>query len=51
MNTNKNKIKIYPGLNHILQHCTTGLPTEISSIEETISPEAMKDISEWINSL
>lgn len=47
----KNKIKIYPGLNHILQHCTTGLPTEISSIEETISPEAMKDISEWINSL
>lgn len=47
----KNKTKIYPGLNHMLQHCKTGLPTEISSIEETISPEVLKDMSDWINSL
>ncbi|MDD7317836.1 MAG: alpha/beta fold hydrolase [Prevotella sp.] len=44
----KNKIKIYPGLNHMLQHCTTGHPMESSSIEETISPEAMQDIADWI---
>lgn len=47
----KNKTKIYPGLNHMLQHCTTGHPNEISTIEETISPEVLKDMSDWINSL
>ena len=46
-----NLIKEYPGLNHLFQHCTTGLPTEYGQIEDTISPEVLKDIAEWINNL
>lgn len=46
-----NFIKEYPGLNHLFQHCTTGLVTEYSEIEETISPEVLSDIVHWINSL
>ena len=41
-------IKVYPGLNHLFQHCTTGMPTEYGSIEETISEEVLHDIAEWI---
>ena len=37
-----------PGLNHLFQHCTTGLPTEYGQIEETFSPEALKIIADWI---
>ena len=47
----KNLIKEYPSLNHLFQHCTTGLPTEYSDIEETISPEVLSDIAQWINGL
>jgi len=48
----KNKhllIKEYPSLNHLFQHCQTGLPAEYGNIEETISPEVLTDITEWIN--
>lgn len=48
----KNKrhlVKEYPSLNHLFQHCQTGLPTEYGNIEETISPEVLTDIVEWIN--
>ncbi|MCL1934011.1 MAG: alpha/beta hydrolase, partial [Candidatus Azobacteroides sp.] len=41
-------IKKYPDLNHLFQHCTTGLPTEYGNIEETISPEVLSDIAVWI---
>ena len=44
----KNLVKEYPELNHLFQHCTTGLPTEYGQIEETISPEVLQDIVEWI---
>ena len=47
----KHLIKEYPSLNHLFQHCTTGLPDEYSQIEETISPEVLQDIVQWINSL
>lgn len=46
-----NLIKEYPGLNHLFQHCTTGLTNEHHGIEETISPEVLKDIADWINGL
>ncbi len=46
-----NIIKEYPGLNHLFQHAETGLPTEYGNIEETISPEVLQDISQWINGL
>ena len=41
-------VKKYPGLNHLFQHCTTGLPAEYGLIEETISPEVLSDIAKWI---
>ena len=47
----KNLVKEYPGLNHLFQHCTTGLPTEYAGIEETISEEVLGDIAMWINGL
>jgi alpha/beta superfamily hydrolase len=40
-----------PDLNHLFQHCKTGLPAEYSSIEETFSPGALKIISDWIMAL
>lgn len=44
-------LKRYPGLNHLFQHCQTGLFTEYAQIEETISPEVLTDISTWVNKL
>ncbi len=41
----------FPDLNHLYQHCKTGLPTEYSEIEETFSPEVLKIISGWIHGL
>lgn len=41
-------VKEYPGLNHLFQHCTTGLPGEYGTIEETVSPEVLNDIATWI---
>jgi uncharacterized protein len=40
-----------PGLNHLFQHCKTGLPSEYGTIEETFSPEALKIIGDWILAL
>ena len=47
----KNLTKAYPGLNHLFQHCTTGIPTEYGEIEETISPEVLQDMATWLKSL
>ncbi len=40
-----------PGLNHLFQHCKTGLPSEYAEIEETFSPEVLKVIADWITEL
>ncbi len=37
-----------PGLNHLFQHGPTGLPTEYGGIEETMAPEALKAVSDWV---
>ena len=47
----RNVTKEYTGLNHLFQHCTTGLMNEYRQIEETIAPEVLSDIAEWINGL
>ena len=39
---------VLPGLNHLLQKCSTCLVTEYSAIEETISTEALDLVSTWI---
>jgi pimeloyl-ACP methyl ester carboxylesterase len=40
--------KEIPNLNHLFQECKTGSPIEYSTIEQTISPTAMKEILEWL---
>ena len=47
----KNLIKEYPDLNHLFQHCKTGLVEEYGQIEETISEEVLKDIAQWLSQL
>ncbi len=37
-----------PGLNHLFQTAETGNVSEYSKIEETISPEALKIIGDWV---
>ena len=41
-------IKEFPGLNHFFQTAETGSPDEYARIEETISSEVLKYISDWI---
>lgn len=40
-----------PELNHLFQHAKTGLVNEYAVIEETISPEVLKLIKDWILSV
>ncbi|MBT4723592.1 MAG: alpha/beta fold hydrolase [Planctomycetaceae bacterium] len=42
------QVKIYPQLNHLLQHSKTGAVGEYGTIEETISPEVLNDVTEFI---
>jgi pimeloyl-ACP methyl ester carboxylesterase len=37
-----------PGLNHLFQHAPTGSPTEYGVIEETMAPEALNAVSDWV---
>jgi fermentation-respiration switch protein FrsA (DUF1100 family) len=41
----------YPGLNHLFQHCSTGLPKEYGEIEETFSPQVLDNINAWLTKL
>ena len=48
-NGNKNvTVKAYPNLNHLFQTCEKGTLAEYGQLEETISPEVLKDITDWI---
>lgn len=46
----KHTIKKVDGVNHLFQHCTTGNFVEYQQIEETIAPEVLQTVTEWINS-
>jgi uncharacterized protein len=37
-----------PGMNHLLQDAKTGAPNEYDSIDETMSPAALRIIVEWL---
>ncbi len=41
-------IRLLPGLNHLFQEAQTGSPAEYATIEQTLSPVALNEISEWI---
>ncbi len=42
------EVKAIPGLNHLMQTAHTGYLSEYESLPETMSPVAMKIISDWI---
>ena len=42
-------IRNFPGLNHLFQTAKTGAPGEYSTIEETIAPEVLKEIGDWVS--
>ncbi len=39
----------FPGLNHLFQAAKTGLPTEYGAIEQTLEPEVLTTMSDWLN--
>jgi pimeloyl-ACP methyl ester carboxylesterase len=41
-------VKELPGLNHLFQTATTGAMSEYATIEETIAPAALDEMSGWI---
>lgn len=41
-------VKRLAGLNHLFQRAETGLPTEYGQIRETMAPEVLEMIAEWI---
>ncbi len=41
--------KIYPGLNHMYQHCNTCTQKEVKELDEIFAIEVLEDISTWIN--
>lgn len=46
-----NRIQAFEGLNHLFQHCNTGSLLEYGTIEETISPEVLDVITQWVKTL
>ncbi len=42
------EIPVFPSLNHLFQTSKTGLPGEYVTIEETISPDVLAVIGDWI---
>ena len=43
-----NRIEAFEGLNHLFQHCSTGDVAEYRTIEETVSPEVLQLMSDWL---
>ncbi len=40
--------QVFPGLNHLFQTAKTGSPMEYAQIEETISPQVLSYIAQWL---
>jgi uncharacterized protein len=47
-NSNATVIEL-AGMNHLLQDAKTGAPSEYNDIEETMSPTALKIITDWVS--
>lgn len=39
---------IFPGLNHLFQHCKTCTVPEYNELEQTIAPEVLTKINDWL---
>ena len=47
----RHDIKKVEGVNHLFQHCKTGIVMEYQQIEETMAPEVLGIITEWIKTI
>lgn len=47
----RSEVEILPGLNHLFQTASSGSPTEYGAIEETIAPELLDRVAEWVQSV
>ena len=45
----KNRIEAIEGANHLFQHCDTGAISEYRQIEETITPEVLEMMVDWLS--
>ena len=43
--------KELPNLNHLFQECETGNLTEYRTIEQTIQPDVLKIMGDWLKSI
>jgi hypothetical protein len=41
-------VRELPDLNHLLQHAYSGAPAEYAAIEETLAPDALKIVGDWV---
>lgn len=48
LDASKHEVMSMPGLNHLFQHCTSGIAGNYPIIEETFAPEALQKIIDWI---
>ena len=46
-----NKFETVEGVNHMFQHCQTGMTTEYRDIEETFAPEVLEMLVKWLSKL
>ncbi len=46
-----NRLKTVEGVNHLFQHCRTGMTTEYRDIEETFAPEVLDMLVRWLSEL
>ena len=46
-----NKLEAVEGVNHMFQHCQTGMLAEYRDIEETFAPEVLEKLVEWLSKL
>ncbi len=44
-------VRELPGLNHLFQHARTGLLDEYGVIPETLAPEVLTTVADWIGAL
>jgi len=42
------EVVVLPGLNHLMQPATTGLPNEYAGIETTVDPQALSTVVDWV---
>ncbi len=45
----RQEYKVYPGLNHLFQHASTGFPDEYGTLSETLSEELLHDLVTFIH--